>query len=47
LDEIAARKTVNFLLKVTYPEKFAQDEAGVIEAQRLIEIRGEQIVFGQ
>src|SRR5258707_3598887 len=47
LNEIAARKTVDLLLKAADSKQLAQHEARVIEAQRLIEIRGQQIVFGK
>jgi hypothetical protein len=45
LNEIAARKPVDFLLKASDSKQFAQDETRVVEAERPIEIGSQQIVL--
>jgi hypothetical protein len=45
LHQVAARKTLDFLLKAPNSQQFAQDKSGVIKAQRLIEIGRQQVVF--
>src|SRR5690348_9853247 len=42
LHEVAVSETRDFALEVAHSERFAQLEARVIEAQRLVEIRREQ-----
>ena len=39
LDEVAAGQAVDLLLEPVGPEQLAEDETGIVEAERLIEIR--------
>ena len=45
LYEIDPRQAGDLLLEPTRPQKLAQHEPGVVEAQRLIEITGQQVQF--
>ncbi len=42
LHEIAPGQPLDLLLEIPGPEDFAEDQAGVVEAERLIEIRRDQ-----
>ena len=42
LHEIAPRQAVDLVLKVRGPDELAEDQAGVVETERLIEIRRDQ-----
>src|SRR4029078_13400927 len=42
LHQVAVRESLDLLLEATHAEQFAQFEAGIVEAQRLVEIRREQ-----
>src|SRR5690606_12458222 len=44
LHEIRSRKPFDLLLEVTHAKQIRQHSTGVIEAQRLIEIRSEQVM---
>ena len=45
LHEIAGREALHALLVIGDPDEFGQHETGVVETQRLIEIRREQIAL--
>jgi hypothetical protein len=45
LHQVAARETRDALLESADTHELAQHDAGILEAQRLIEIRGDQVVF--
>src|SRR5579863_8898921 len=45
LHQVAAGETLDLLLKAAHAKQFAQYVTGVVEAQRLIEVRRQQVVF--
>ena len=44
LDQVAARKSRDAFLVAVNPDKLAQHQPGVIEAQSLIEVRSQQVM---
>src|SRR3984885_6270409 len=46
LHEVAAAKACDLTLEIVYAEQLGQNVAGVVEAQCLIEIRHDEVVFG-
>ena len=45
LDEVAQRKAVDLLAKVGDAEQVAEDLTGIVEAERLVEIRDDEKVL--
>src|SRR5690606_33622073 len=45
LDEIAARETGYFGFEIGRPDDLAEDDAGVVEAQCLVEVAGDEVVL--
>ena len=45
LHQVTVRESRDLLLEVAHAQQFAELEARIVEAQRLIEIRGEKISF--
>jgi hypothetical protein len=46
LHEVAAAEACDFTLEIVYAEQLGEDVAGVVEAQCLIEIRHDEVMFG-
>ena len=46
LHQVAASQPIDLLLKLTRPNQLAEDETGIVETERLIEIRRDQEMPG-
>jgi hypothetical protein len=47
LHQVDVRETGHLLSEVRHADQLAEDEPGVVEAQRLIEIAGDEVVAGR
>src|SRR5437867_8614154 len=47
LDQVNVRKTGNLLAKVRHADQLAENEPGIVEAQRLVEAAGDEVVAGR
>src|SRR5206468_850557 len=47
LHQVNPRHTGNFLLESRFAEQFAQNNPGVVATQSVIEITGQQVMFGK
>ena len=47
LHEAGARQSGDFALEALGPDEAAQDDSGVVEAERLIEVAGDEITAGK
>jgi len=47
LYEVNVRETGHLLSEVRYSNQLAEDETGVVEAQRLVEVARDQVVAGR
>jgi len=43
LDQVNVRKTGDLLAKVRYADQLAENEPGIVEAQRLVEVAGDEV----
>src|SRR5258705_12600540 len=47
LDQVNVRKTGDLLAKVRHADQLAENEPGIVEAQRLVEVAGDEVVAGR
>src|SRR2546421_7754094 len=47
LDQVNVRKTGDLLAEVRHTDQLAENESGIVEAQRLAEVAGDEVVAGR